>query len=64
MNEKIFFVFEETSQRNTFLPSKGGDNDYWISAFVEDIISLTGAEHSKAGTQGPCASWVRIDPAL
>ena len=48
MNEKILFVFEETSQMNNFLPSKGSDDDYWISPFLEDIIAITGAEHSKA----------------
>ena len=48
-NEKIIFVFEETShQTKNRLPFKGSDDDYWISPFVEDIISLTGAEHSKA----------------
>jgi len=31
MNEKILFVFEETSRANNFLPFKGSDDDYWIS---------------------------------
>jgi hypothetical protein len=44
LNEKIVFVFTEASQTN-FL-THGGDEDYWIKPFLQDIIAITGAEHS------------------
>lgn len=48
MNEKVLFVFKETHQTNTRSPFEDSDDDYWISPFLEDIINLTGAEHSRA----------------
>ncbi len=48
MNEKVVFVFKETNQTNNHFPPVESEDDFWISPFLEDIINLTGAEHSKA----------------
>ena len=46
LNEKIVFVFTEPPQTNPW--AYDGHEDYWIKPFLEDIIAITGAEHSKA----------------
>jgi hypothetical protein len=46
LNEKIVFVFTKQSEIS---PSTcDDDQNYWIKPFLEDIIAITGAEHSKA----------------
>ena len=45
LNEKIVFVFTEPPQTNPW--AYDGHEDYWIKPFLEDIIAVTGAEHSK-----------------
>ena len=46
LNEKIVFAFSE--QPKTNLLTHDGDENYWIKPFLEDIIAITGAEHSVA----------------
>lgn len=45
LNDKVVFFFKKVPQAGNVLPLKS-DDDYWISTFLEDIINLTGAEHS------------------
>jgi hypothetical protein len=46
LNEKIVFAFAKQSEIS---PSTCDDHqDYWIKPFVEDIITITGDEHSVA----------------
>jgi hypothetical protein len=47
MNEKIVFVFTEWPQTANPL-TFDTDEDYWIKPILEDIIHITGAEHSVA----------------
>ena len=46
LNEKIVFAFTKRPEINPL--TYDGDQDYWIKPFLEDIIAITGAEHSRA----------------